>query len=60
MGPRMRLPRYVHAFVDHHGHARHYFRRRGYERATLPGLPWSPEFMAAYEKALAGTPKRSK
>src|SRR5262245_4445376 len=27
-----------------------------YKRATLPGLPWSPEFMAAYEKALAGAP----
>src|SRR5262245_6426712 len=23
---------------------------------TLPGLPWSPEFMAAYEQALAGQP----
>jgi hypothetical protein len=22
----------------------------------LPGLPWSPEFMAAYEQALAGQP----
>src|SRR5262249_28200629 len=38
------------------GHPRYYFRRYGYKRATLPGLPWSPEFMAAYEKALAGAP----
>ena len=56
MGPRLKLPMYVHAFVDHNGHPRYYFRRRGYRRATLPGLPWCPEFMAAYEKALAGAP----
>jgi integrase len=56
MGPRLKLPTYVHAFIDHNGHPRYYFRRRGYRRATLPGLPWSPEFMAAYEKALARTP----
>jgi integrase len=56
MGPRLKLPTYVHAFVDHNGHPRYYFRRCGYKRATLPGLPWSPEFMAAYEKALAGAP----
>src|SRR6516164_7690205 len=56
MGPRLKLPTYVHAFVDHNGHPRYYFRRCGYRRATLPGLPWSPEFMAAYEKALAGAP----
>jgi integrase len=56
MGPRLKLPTYVHAFVDHNGHPRYYFRRRGYKRATLPGLPWSPEFMAAYEGALAGAP----
>jgi hypothetical protein len=43
---------YVHAFIDHNGHPRYYFRRRGFKRATLPGLPWSPDFMAAYENAL--------
>jgi site-specific recombinase XerD len=36
------------------GPPRFYFRRPGYPRAALPGLPWSPEFMAAYEQALAG------
>jgi hypothetical protein len=45
-------PKYTHGFVDRHGHARFYFRRAGYKPATLPGLPWSPGFMAAYEAAL--------
>ena len=31
-----------------------YFRRRGYPRVRLPGLPWSPSFMAAYEAAFSG------
>jgi integrase len=43
--------RYVHQFVDRNGHARFYFRRRGV-RKTLPGLPGSTEFMAAYAAAL--------
>ena len=53
MGPRVmrRLPKYVHGFVDRHGRGRFYFRRRGFEAKPLPGLPWSPEFMAAYEYA---------
>jgi len=33
-----------------------YFRRPGFKRVSLPGLPWSPEFMAAYEQAFAGQP----
>src|SRR5262249_36568276 len=28
------------------------------KKVPLPGLPWSPEFMAAYEQALAGQPLR--
>jgi integrase len=32
---------------------RFYFRRLGFKRLPLPGLPWSPEFMAAYETANA-------
>src|SRR5215469_1614101 len=55
MGPRLKLPPYVHAFRDRHGKARYYFRRPGFKRAALPGLPWSPEFMAAYESAMRGT-----
>jgi integrase len=47
------LPKYVQAFVDPDGRAYHYFRRRGSPRIRLPGLPYSPQFMAAYEKALA-------
>jgi hypothetical protein len=49
---------YVHQFTDRHGKARHYFRRPGYKRTSLPGLPGSAEFMAAYAAALDQTPKR--
>ena len=54
MGPRMKLPRYVHGFVDRHGKPRFYFRRPGFESVPLPGLPYSPEFMRAYEAAVVG------
>jgi integrase len=50
----MKLPKYVQHWVDHDGRAHCYFRHRGYRRVRLPGLPWSPSFMAAYEAALAG------
>jgi hypothetical protein len=50
----MKLPPFVHAFVDRHGKPRFYFRKPGYKRAPLPGLPWSPEFMAVYELAKDG------
>jgi integrase len=50
----MKLPRYVHGFVDRHGRPRYYFRRAGFKKMPLPGLPWSPDFMAAYQTALAG------
>jgi integrase len=43
---------YVHAFIDRHGRARHYFRRRGLKPVPLPGLPGSAEFMDAYRMAL--------
>lgn len=58
MGQRLmrRAPKYVCGFLDRHGHARFYFRRRGYARVTLPGLPWSPTFMAAYEAARRNPP----
>ena len=52
----MKLPRLVHAYVDRHGRPRYYLRRKGYQHVALPGLPWSPTFMAAYEEALAGQP----
>ena len=58
MGQRLmrRPPKYVHGFVDRWGRARFYFRRAGFKRVPLPGLPWSPEFMQAYENAAAGQP----
>jgi integrase len=45
-------PKYVQGFIDRHGKARFYFRRVGFKAVPLPGLPWSPEFMAAYERAM--------
>ncbi len=53
---RLRL-RYVQGFVDRGtGVAFYYFRRRGYQRIRLPGLPGSAEFMAAYGAALHESP----
>jgi integrase len=53
---RPKCPKYTHQFIDRHGRARFYFRRPGFKKVPLPGLPWSPEFMAAREIALAGQP----
>src|SRR6516164_1732540 len=50
----MRFPKYVQHWVDAEGRPHCYFRRRGFPRARLPGLPWSPQFMTAYEQALGG------
>lgn len=49
-----RPPKYTRGFIDRHGKARWYFRREGRGQVPLPGLPWSPEFMAAYEDAMNG------
>jgi hypothetical protein len=46
--------RYVQAFEDRYGKLRCYFRREGFKRIALPGLPYSAEFMETYEAALAG------
>lgn len=54
---RIRLP-YVHEFVDRHGKPRRYVRRNG-KRTPLPGSPGSPEFMAAYEAAVAAEPVKA-
>jgi len=56
MGPRLKLPRFVHGFVDRHGKPRFYFRRPGFRRMTLRGLPYSPVFMRYYEAAMAEQP----
>jgi hypothetical protein len=45
--------RYIRGWVDKKtGKAYWRFRRRGYKEVTLPGLPSSREFMAAYQQAL--------
>jgi integrase len=49
-----RLPPFIHGFLDRHGKPRHYLRRKGYPKVPIPGTPWSPSFMQAYETALAG------
>jgi integrase len=56
MGPRLKLPPYVHGWIQN-GRPRFYFRRRGYQQVMLSGLPYSPKFMAAYEAALADAPR---
>jgi len=46
--------KYVQAFVDRKtGVVFRYFRRPGYPRVPLPGLPGLADFMAAYQVALA-------
>src|SRR5499433_1121924 len=50
----MKLPKYVQHWVDDEGRPHCYFRRRGFPRVPLKGFPWSPSFMAEYEKAMSG------
>jgi len=50
----MKLPKYVQHWVDDEGRPHAYFRRPGFPRVPLKGLPWSPSFMAEYEKAMSG------
>jgi integrase len=58
--------KYVQAWIDRDGRVHRYFRRAGYQRIRLPGLPGSAEFMRAYEAALEapqapiGAAKRSR
>lgn len=47
-------PKYCKVFEDRHGRVRAYYRRPGFPSLPLPGLPWTPEFMAAYEAAQKG------
>ena len=56
MGPRLKLPKYVHGFLDRHGKPRFYFRRAGFEAKRLRGLPYSSEFMRDYESVMADQP----
>jgi hypothetical protein len=48
---KRRNPPLVHSYTDRHGKARYYLRRPGRPKVPLTGLPWSPEFMAAYSLA---------
>jgi hypothetical protein len=50
---RLRL-KYVNSFYDRHGRLRSYLRRPGRKAIALPGPPGSPEFMSAYQAAIAG------
>lgn len=49
-----RPPKYCQGMIDRHGKPRWYFRRPGFPRRALPGLPWSPQFMAEYAAAMEG------
>ncbi|UQD70501.1 site-specific integrase [Bradyrhizobium japonicum] len=51
---KTKMPKYVDRFTDRLGKARYYYRRKCGPRVALPGLPWSPEFMAAYKLAETG------
>jgi hypothetical protein len=51
--------KYVNSFYDRQGRLRHQCRVPGQKSFTLPGLPGSAEFMAAYHAALAGAPATS-
>ena len=50
---RIRL-QFVHEYCDRHCKLRRYFRRPGFKRIPLLGIPGGDEFMAAYQNALAG------
>jgi integrase len=53
MGRRhLKLPHGCQRYIDHTGTLRTYYRHTK-PRTALPGLPWSPEFMQAYEAAVA-------
>jgi integrase len=50
----VKLPKYTHHFIDRTGKPRFYLRAPGQKQVALPGLPWSPEFMEARERAFIG------
>jgi integrase len=53
--------KHISRFRDRHGHLRHYLRLPGRKPVALPGQPGSPEFMAAYNAAVAAaTPAEPK
>jgi hypothetical protein len=50
---RRRAPKYCY-FKKGRSRGYWYFMRPGFKSAQLPGLPWSPDFMAAYYEAMRG------
>jgi integrase len=46
--------KFINEYRDRHGKVRRYFRRPGFKKTPLPGLPGSAEFMVAYQAALEG------
>lgn len=48
--------KHLDAFTDRHGRRRYYFRKGKGARIALPGVPGSPEFLTAYQRALNGHP----
>lgn len=56
---RIRL-KYIHEFIERDGSVKRYVRRPGFRKVRLPGLPGSPEFMAAYAAAISGKPPAPK
>ena len=56
--PMRHPPKFVQQFIDRNGKPRFYLRRAGFKSVPLPGLPWSPQFMQAYEAALSGQPSQ--
>jgi integrase len=50
---KRKLPPFVQE-ISYRGAAYFYFRRHGFKRVKLSGLPWSPEFMRAHEMAMTG------
>jgi integrase len=56
-GLRLRTPKYVEGWLDRFGRPCFYYRpTKVSKRVRLPGLPYSNEFMAAYEAAKSGLP----
>jgi site-specific recombinase XerC len=55
----MKHPDYpgVSSYEDRHGKTRWRFRKSGLQPVNLPGEPHSPDFDAAYEKAIYGQPQ---
>lgn len=55
-----RLPAGCVEDTDRHGNVRIYYRARGKKKVRLRGLPWSAEFMAAYNEAVSGAAQANK